>query len=241
MIPLRDNVPRVNTPWVVYGILALNILAYLYEAQLSRPELMRFVFRYGVVPLRYFEPDWARAAGFPADGILPLFTYMFLHSGLLHVGLNMWFLWIFADNVEDACGHGRFLAFYLICGLAALGTHLLFNPGDKTPIVGASGAIAGVLGAYFMLYPHGKILTFIPIFIIPWVVKLPAVIFLGVWFGIQVVFGLASNAGGGGIAWWAHAGGFAAGMGLIRFFRNPRLCRYCYVPERRDYEWEERG
>lgn len=230
MIPLRDNVPRVRPPWAVIVIVALNTLAYGWEMSLSRSELVECLYRFGVVPLRYTDTAWACSMGYPGDGVWPFLTYMFLHSGLLHLVFNMWFLWIFADNVEDACGHWRFLTFYLLCGFLALGTHLVFHPGDSTPIVGASGAIAGVMGAYFMLYPQGTVLTFIPVLIFPWFLKLSAVFFLGLWFGLQVVFGLGTTSGdNGGIAWWAHAGGFAAGILLIRVFRNPSLCESCYL------------
>ena len=229
MIPLKDDIPRVHTPVAVILVILVNVgLQYVISGQppYVQEALMRLL---GVVPARYAFPDWADFAGFPAMGVLPFFSYMFLHSGWWHVVMNMWMLWIFADNIEDVMGPLRFLAFYLLCGLAALLLHMAFNLTESSPIIGASGAVAGVMGAYVTLYPRGKVLTFIPIIIIPYIVRLPAWLFLGFWFATQVFAGLFEQLGAPvqGIAWWAHVGGFLAGMFLVRLFMRPERCYYC--------------
>ncbi len=238
MIPLRDNVPRLRPPLVVWGVLALNIGAYMLSVGLPPHVREPFYMLYGAVPMRLLNPQWAAAMGFPQDWHLSALTSMFLHGGLVHLAMNMWVLWVFADNVEDATGHAGFAVFYLLCGLSALGLQLLADPRSTVPVVGASGAIAGVMGAYFVLYPHGKVYTFLPILFIPYFIYLPAPLFLGVWFLIQVFSGLAQGAAGepGHVAWWAHVGGFVTGALLIRVFRKPDRCLYCYNRSTREYE-----
>lgn len=229
MIPLRDDIPRVHKPVAVTLIIAANVLAHVLVSG-QDPYLREALYRlFGVVPARYAFPDWAAVAGFPPMGALPFFTYMFLHSGWWHLILNMWMLWIFADNIEDVMGPVRFLAFYLLCGLAALALHMLFNLAGHAPVIGASGAVAGVMGGYVTLYPRGKVVTLIPIIIIPYIVDLPAWLFLGIWFASQVFSGLVEHLGlsAGGIAWWAHVGGFLAGMFLVRLFMKPERCYHC--------------
>lgn len=236
MIPLRDDIPRVHFPVVVVALITVNTLLYLLENQLNPYQLQSLFHLLGVVPARFVHPDWAAGVGYPAAGILPFLTYMFLHSGFWHLLMNMWMLWIFADNVEDVTGHWRFLAFYFLCGFAALAVHIIFNLDSPIPVVGASGAIAGVMGAYFVLYPHGRVHTFLPVLFLPLFVKIPAVIFLGVWIAIQVLSGVVSQAGSSqGVAWWAHVGGFLAGMILIKYFRRKDRCYFCYDPEEKDY------
>ena len=235
MFPLRDNIPSRHRPYVMWAILAANIAVFLGCLGLSAPQEFRLFHLFGVVPARYFNPEWAMFQGYPEGLLTPLISHMFLHSGWLHVILNMWTLWIFGDNVEDVMGPFRFLAFYLLCGRGALAVHMLTSPGSTVPVVGASGAIAGVMGAYFFLYPHAKVVTFLPILIIPFVFELPAVFYLGALFMTQVFSGLLAPAGGGGVAWWAHIGGFVAGMLLLRFFRDDSRCYYCYRSE----TWKE--
>lgn len=229
MIPLRDDIPRVHTPWAVILVILANVgLQYFLSGQ--SPYVQEAILQLlGVVPARYAFPDWAAFVGFPAMGVLPFFSYMFLHSGWWHVLMNMWMLWIFADNIEDVMGPLRFVAFYLLCGLAALVLHMAFNLTASAPVIGASGAVAGVMGAYIMLYPRGRVLTFIPIIIIPYIVRLPAWVFLGFWFVSQIFSGLFEQLGApmAGIAWWAHVGGFVAGMFLVRLFMRPERCYYC--------------
>lgn len=240
MIPLRDNVPRVSTPVAVSVIIGLNVLVFVYSKMLNSQDMLYLFHLFGVVPARFFEPEWAAWAGYPKTIGWPLVTYMFLHSGWIHILLNMWMLWIFGDNIEDVTGHSRFVLFYLLCGLAAVGLHMLFEPEADIPIVGASGAVAGVMGAYVVLYPHGRVLTLVPIFFFPLFLRFPSFLFLGVWFLSQFISGLVSRVNQTSpIAWWAHVGGFLAGMILIYFFMQPDRCRYCYNPNTKDYDPED--
>ena len=204
--------------WV---LIAANVAAFAYQLMLP-PEAQEAVFhRFGMVPAQVTDPGGTVALSFQ---FLPFFTSMFLHGGLLHIVANLWTLWIFGDNVEDRMGPLRFLAFYLLCGLAAGVVHWLSNPASTLPTVGASGAIAGVLGAYLLLYPRARVVTVLPILFYPMIFELPAVLYLGFWFLLQIWSGVASLAGPsdvGGVAWWAHAGGFVAGMALLVVFRKP--------------------
>jgi membrane associated rhomboid family serine protease len=221
MFPIRDEIPSRRAPVVTWAILAVNVAVFLWQLTLPEPGVRRLFYLFGIVPARLSDPAWAAAAGFPPGGLLAFFTSMFLHGGLLHIVSNMWSLWIFGDNVEDRMGRFRFLLFYLGCGLAAGFVHWFSDPASTIPTVGASGAIAGVLGAYLRWYPGAKVLTLIPIFIYPLFVDLPAVVFLGVWFVTQLFSGAASLGAGataGGVAWWAHVGGFVAGLVLAGFF-----------------------
>ncbi len=231
MFPLRDNIPSRHRPYVVWTLLVLNALVFLACLGLSPAEEFKVFHIFGVVPARYLNPQWAVWQGYPEGLLMPLVTHMFLHSGWLHLIANMWTLWIFGDNVEDVMGPVRFPIFYVLCGLCALGVHMVTSPNSTVPVVGASGAIAGVMGAYFFLYPHAKVVTFLPVLIIPFVFELPAVFYLGAWFLTQVFSGMLAPAGGGGVAWWAHIGGFVAGMLLLRFFRDDSRCYYCYRSE----------
>jgi len=232
MFPIRDTVPRRNTPIATWLLILVNCLVFFFELTLPQPVLEQFFYLFGIVPARYTHPDWAVWMGLPFDDYWPLLTSMFLHGGWLHLIANMWTLWIFGDNVEDRMGPFRFVCFYLLCGLAAGVVHLLTNANSTLPTVGASGAIAGVLGAYFLLFPFSRVVVLIPIFFFPFFFELPSVVYLGFWALSQVFSGALSlaNAGQvGGIAWWAHAGGFAAGMALQLFFvrrgRYRRLSR----------------
>ncbi len=216
MIPLNDSAPRYRFPLVTVLLIVTNVLVFLYEMSLPDRGLHQLVFAFGVVPLRTvaapFDPGGSAAAA-----IFPLFTSMFLHGGWMHLIGNMWFLWIFGDNVEDRLGPLRYFMFYLICGVGAALVHVLLNLRSTVPTVGASGAIAGVLGAYFLLFPGSQVLTLVPFFFL-WTVRLPAVIIIGYWFVIQLLSGSASLTiqVEGGTAWWAHVGGFLLGLLLIR-------------------------
>ncbi|QCQ22840.1 rhomboid family intramembrane serine protease [Desulfoglaeba alkanexedens ALDC] len=227
MIPLRDVNHSNRVPVVTYAIIACCVVAFLYELALGR-EIERFFHLYGLVPIRYTEPKIAAHFSF-FEQVLPFFTSMFLHGGWLHLIGNMWTLYIFGDNVESALGRGRYFAFYVLCGLAAALIHLVTNLDSRIPTIGASGAIAGVMGAYFVLYPHARILALVPIFFFLQLVEVPAYVFLGFWFLIQFFSGTLSVLGGqvqaGGIAWWAHIGGFGAGVLLLRVFKVRRTAR----------------
>ena len=212
MIPIRDTQPSGSVPVVTYFIMGLNTMVFLAQLGMG-PELDRFVYTYGLVPAKFTVPELSAWFSFPG-ALLSFFTYMFLHGGFWHFIGNMWFLYLFGDNVEEHLGFFRFAGFYLLCGIASALLHFTLNPMSTVPTIGASGAIAGVMGAYFILYPRARVLTLIPIIIIPWFVELPAFIFLGLWFAIQ--FFNAAGSGSSGIAWWAHVGGFITGIILIK-------------------------
>jgi membrane associated rhomboid family serine protease len=222
MIPIRDTLASRNLPVVNTGLIIINVLVFLLE-KAQGPELDRFIYYYGLVPARYFVPQITAYFSL-GQQLFALFSFMFLHGGFLHLLFNMWSLYIFGDNIEDRLGALRYLAFYILCGLASGVAHMLLNPHSNVPTIGASGAIAGVMGAYLLLFPRSKVLTLIPIIIIPWFVEIPAFFFLGIWFLMQL-FNAAGDAGSaGGIAWWAHIGGFVFGMLSIAFFKRvPKL------------------
>ena len=216
MIPLRDANPSYTTPLVTYALILINALVFFYQLSLGE-DLSTFFSYFAVIPAKYFY--LAGADGFNLfERFYPFFTSQFLHGGFFHIIGNMWFLWIFGDNIEDRLGHFKFIAFYLLCGLAAGLAHAYTNPASQIPTVGASGAIAGVMGAYTILFPRARVKTLIPIFYYFHIVDLPAFLFLGIWFLMQFLSGAASLAAGvaaGGVAWWAHIGGFVVGVVLI--------------------------
>ena len=216
MIPIRDTIPSKTYPVVNYVIIGINVVLLLFEKSLGT-NLDRFVYIYGLVPARYSIPQ---ISSYFTTGqqILSWFSFMFLHGGYLHLLGNMWFLYIFGDNVEDRLGPFRYLVFYLLCGITSGLSHLLFNLHSNMPTIGASGAIAGVMGAYLVLHPHSKILTLIPIIFIPWFIEIPAFFFLGFWFVLQFLSATGSHGNLGGIAWWAHIGGFVFGIVYLKLF-----------------------
>jgi len=219
LIPLRDIIPSRTTPVVTIALITINVLVFLYELSLGRA-VDAFTLYWGLVPAAF---SW-----------VAVLTSMFLHGGIMHVAGNMLYLWIFGDNVEDRMGHGRFLVFYLLCGTAAALAQTITQPDSVVPMVGASGAIAGVMGAYFVLYPKSRIVTLVPLFFIFQVIEVPAILFLGIWFLMQFVNGLgsivtvAAGQSAGGIAFWAHVAGFVAGISGVVVFRRP---------ERQRVEW----
>ncbi len=216
MIPIRDAVRSKNFPAINYIIISLNVLAFLWQL-LQGPHLKEAFYLYGIVPIRYSDPEISsQFSNF--QQWLPFLTSMFLHGGILHILGNMWFLYIFGDNIEDRLGHLRYLLFYLLCGLAAGLIHLLTNWDSKIPTIGASGAISGVMGAYLLLYPRSRILTLIPIFVFFQFIEVPAFIFLGYWLLIQLFSASFTPRNVGGIAFWAHIGGFIAGLLFIKIF-----------------------
>jgi len=218
MIPLRDDQPSYSFPFVTLAIIVVNVLVFLFEFSMPARSLNLFIMRHGVVPDRL--------------ELIDLVTSMFLHGGWLHLIGNMWFLWIYGDNVEDELGHGKFVLFYLLCGIAAGLVHILVNPYSNVPTVGASGAIAGVMGAYVVKFPKARIVTLVPIFIFLTTMEIPAYVMLLYWFAIQFFSGIGSigysNISGGGVAWFAHVGGFVAGAALVFLLgkRQPRFARY---------------
>ncbi len=218
MLPIRNTISSKNYPVVNTLIIAANVAVYLMQ-QTYGADLDRFVYTYGLVPARYSIPQIA-AYFTIGQQFFSLVSFMFLHGGFWHLLGNMWSLYIFGDNVEDRLGPLRYLLFYLLCGLASGLSHLMLNLHSKAPTIGASGAIAGVMGAYFILYPRSKILTLIPIIIIPWFIEIPAFFFLGLWFVMQFINAAGSHLHGGGIAWWAHIGGFVFGILFLRLMEK---------------------
>jgi len=223
MIPLRDIIPSRTTPIVTIALIVANALVFLFELSLG-PAVNDFTLYYGLVPAAF---SW-----------VAVFTSMFLHGGLFHVAGNMLYLWIFGDNVEDRMGHGRFLVFYLLCGIAAALAQTITAPDSVVPMVGASGAIAGVMGAYFVLYPKSRIVTLVPLLFFFQIIEVPAIFFLGIWFVMQFLSGVgsivttAAGGQGGGVAFWAHVAGFVAGISGVIVFRRP---------ERQRVEWWHDG
>ena len=221
MIPIRDTLPRRNKPIATYLLILINAIVFLFELTMPPPELEQLFNMFGLVPARFMHPDWASSAGYPGHSYWPFLTSMFLHGGWLHIIGNMWTLWIFGDNIEDQMGPARYVIFYLLCGLIAGIVHCLTNADSTMPTVGASGAIAGVMGAYLFLFPTARIVVLVPIFFFPFFFEVPAVIYLGFWALSQVFSGtlaLASGTQVGGVAWWAHVGGFVGGIVLQFFF-----------------------
>ncbi|MBT8764422.1 rhomboid family intramembrane serine protease [Desulfohalobiaceae bacterium Ax17] len=228
MIPLKDSIPHRETPFVNYAIMAVNILVFFIQVSLPEPYLITFIHKYGLVPARYTNEVWAFFAGLPPWDYSPFLTNMFLHGGWFHLISNMWALWIFGDNVEDRLGHFRYLIFYILCGLAANMTHFLTDLYSTIPVVGASGAIAGVMGAYLILFPYSRIITLIPVFFIPYFIEIPAVLYLVGWFVSQLfpgILAIVSANNGSSIAWWAHIGGFIAGIILLPLLRKKEYRR----------------
>ena len=235
MIPLKDNIPAKNFPYVNIGLILINSAFFIYEMSYG-PELDQLIFTLGFIPARFIAQQGETLLN-PA-GFLPVFSSMFLHANLVHLISNMWMLWIFGDNVEDCMGHGRYLLFFLLCGIASVFAQTISNPQSVIPMVGASGAISGVLGAYIITYPKARILTLVPIVILFYIIELPAYFFLGFWFLIQLIQGSlyslnSEQMAGGGVAWWAHVGGFAAGALLLQVFRCKDWQRPVVPSERR--------
>lgn len=224
MIPIRDNIPSDRIPFINYSIIVLNLIFFLFELTLPQTQLKSFFDYFGILPIRYSNPDIAGHFTI-TEQIIPFFSSMFLHGGWLHLIGNMWILYIFGDNVEDYLGHFVYLIFYLAGGLFSGIFNLFLNFHSHLPTIGASGAIAAIMGAYFMLYPYARVLVLIPIFVFIQFIEVPAFFFLGFWFIIQFLSGTASHSAYGGVAWWAHVGGFIAGTAfiyIIRYFKRIR-------------------
>ena len=224
MLPIRDDQARYSTPWVTRFLIALNLLIFLFEAALDRQSLNALIGQFGVVP-SHLAAFLAGSPRYPLPAVVvPFFTSMFLHGSWMHVIGNMWFLFIFGDNVEDYLGHFKYLVFYILTGLIAMSTQVAINLHSTAPALGASGAIAGVLGAYFVLYPRARVLTWFFVFVL-WV---PAWIILGYWFVLNFLSGTATalavqRQNMGGVAFWAHVGGFISGALLVKMFGERRL------------------
>jgi membrane associated rhomboid family serine protease len=212
LIPLKDDNPRVMFPIFNYVLIFSNVAVYIYQFLMPAEIAQDFILTYGAIPSKIVQ----------GANLYGLFTAMFLHGGLLHLLGNMLYLWIFGDNVEGVMGHSRYLVFYLLCGLAATVSHIAIEPDSTLPMIGASGAVSGVLGAYALKFPRARVLIAVPIFICLTTFRVPALIVLGLWFFTQVTNGLAGLGldVGGGVAWFAHIGGFVAGLLLVNFFQR---------------------
>jgi membrane associated rhomboid family serine protease len=222
MIPLKDNIPTRRFPLITVLIIGLNCLVYLYQLSLGRMG-RHFIYALGAIPYEFTHftnmPSYPEVP-FP----LTLVSSMFMHGGLFHLGGNMLYLWIFGNNVEDCMGRGRFVVFYLLCGSIAAFSHILTNPDSTIPMVGASGAVSGILGAYLLLYPRARVLTLLFFGFFIRIVEIPAMVVLGFWIVVQLLNGTkALGSSVGGVAWFAHVGGFIAGLILIQFFHRKRL------------------
>lgn len=221
MIPIKDINPTERFPLVTILLILINSIVFIYQLLLGPQSEKMFVASFSLIPARLFSPASAPQGAVPVG--VTLFTSMFLHGGFLHIAGNMLYLWIFGNNVEDAMDRVRFIAFYLICGLAAAFTHALTAKTSIVPMIGASGAISGVLGAYLLLYPRARVLTLVPLGFYISTIEVPAMFVLGFWFVLQFLNATLSSGIGGGVAWYAHVGGFVAGMLLIGLFKRKNV------------------
>jgi membrane associated rhomboid family serine protease len=236
MIPLKDNLPTRHLPAVTLIIIGINAYVYLKEFLLGPQAAQRFIFSYGLIPCGLTGECQVMGRAFSPE--LTLFTSMFVHAGFFHFAGNMLYLWIFGNNIEDSMGRMRFTIFYLLSGLGAALAQVAVSPASRIPMVGASGAVSGVLGAYLLLFPHARVLTLIPLGFFTQVTEIPALIVLGFWIVVQLLNGLLTfNFQGGGVAWFAHIGGFATGMLLIGPFKR-RGVRWGWR-RRRAHSWDE--
>ena len=216
MIPLKDDNPTTIKPVVTITLIVMNVVIFLNQLGMDAQSYQQFVYTYGAVPLQLIH----------GQNLHSVFTSMFLHGGIGHLLGNMLFLWIFADNIENLTGHGRFIVFYILCGLAAFSTHFIMDPASQVPMIGASGAISGVLGAYAIRFPRAKVHVLWIFFFIISVDRIPAAVVLGLWFLFQIISALGSSAASAGVAWYAHIGGFIAGILLIGFFQKRNVTVY---------------
>ena len=230
MFPLHDDNPSKTVPFINYGLIAICVAAFLWQLSLG-PAVQNSIFGLGMIPAVLFniKPLAPQLEIVPA--FVTLFTSMFLHGSWMHLIGNVIYLWIFGDNVEDAMGHKRFIIFYLLCGVAAALAQAIPNPASEVPMIGASGAISGVLGAYLLLYPHARVLVVIPLGFIFYTARINAGWVLALWFGIQIVSSIMASGQQGGVAWGAHIGGFIAGLLLVPFFKKKQV--RLFAPARR--------
>ena len=246
MFPVKTTVATRYAPIVTWALIGTNVLVFLYQLSLPPGELERFLARYALIPARYFAPATAGLGGLEGiggigalgnGGYLPFLSNIFLHGSLFHILSNMWMLWLFGPGIEDRLGHVRYLVFYLLCGVGASAAHAFVNASSPIPALGASGAIAGIMGAYMRLFPLSRMLVVVPVFIFPFFFEMHASLFVGIWFAIQLIQGLGGLLSGvmsitGGIAWWAHIGGFVVGWLAISLVRlSPERYRAFYRDE----------
>ncbi len=215
MLPVRDTIRSRRVPFVTIGLIAINILIYVYQNNMTIREMNEFIYAFAVVPSLGLSQPWR------------LITAGFLHGGWGHLLGNMLYLWIFGDNVEDEVGHVKFILFYMLMLILASFAQILSDTSSMIPVIGASGGVAGILGAYFVLYPYSKVITFVPILLFRFV-HIPASVYLIFWFGLQFLSGITADPTAASVAWWAHIGGFIAGMIVIKFLRPPPRKYYYY-------------
>jgi membrane associated rhomboid family serine protease len=221
MFPLKDDNPTTITPVVTLMLIAINMMVFFYQISLEPKTLQVFMYQFGVVPAVVAGGQHLPANVAVVPPLTTIFTSMFLHGGWMHLIGNMWFLWIFGNNIEEAMGGMRYLLFYLVCGFVASASHIMANPESPIPSIGASGAIAGVLGAYILLYPRARVLTLVFLGFFIRLIYIPAGFVLGVWFILQIFSGsMAGRQDSGGVAFWAHVGGFVAGTVLVGLFKK---------------------
>lgn len=220
MIPLHDDNPTQRFPYLTIAFIVASVLIFFWQASLGPEGYRAVVYSLGVIPAVLLGKVALPPELVLVSPAMTLVTSMFLHGGFMHLAGNMLYLWIFGNNVEDVMGHGRFLVFYLICGLAAAGGQILQNPDSQVPMIGASGAISGILGAYLLLYPHARVLVLIPLGFFIQMVRIPAGWVLALWFVLQILNSIMSSSEGGGVAWFAHIGGFIAGLALVPVFKQ---------------------
>jgi len=234
VFPLHTSVAYRSAPFVTWALIAANALAFLYEISLSHQALQAFLYHYALVPARYGHPEWALRIGLSPTDYWPILTNTFLHGDWLHIIGNMWFLLIFGPPVEDRLGRARYLGFYLLAGVGASVAHTFVNADSAIPALGASGAIAGVMGAFMRLFPLARVIILVPIFFFPFFFELAAFVVVGLWFAIQLVQGVGAvmaPAAGGGVAWWAHVGGFAFGWLIVPLLRQGERRHRRYHPD----------
>lgn len=240
MIPLHDDNPTDNTPVVTFLFIAACVLVFLYQVSLPQDMGQMFVYQFGAVPAVVFGSATLPPEVQAVPASMSLVTSMFLHGGWMHLIGNMLYLWIFGNNIEDVMGHTRFIIFYVLCGILAALAHAAIDPSSEIPMIGASGAISGVLGAYLLLFPRAQVLVLIPLGFFSRIMYIPAGFVLGLWFLMQVFSGgLSLGSKGGGVAFFAHVGGFLAGMALIGLFKHPHV-RFFNPPRphnRSSWEW----
>ena len=238
MIPLHDDNPTEIFPVLTITFIVICVLVFFWQVSLGSEGNQLAVFRLGLIPAVLLDKVQLPPELVLVPPAATVFTSMFLHGGFMHLAGNMLYLWIFGNNVEDAMGHFRFVLFYTVCGIAAALGQALQNPDSQIPMIGASGAISGVLGAYLLLFPHARVLVLVPLGFFSQLIRLPAVFVLGLWFLIQLISSAMTSADGGGVAWFAHIGGFVAGMLLIPLFKKKKT--RLFRPAHRTGSWHER-
>ncbi len=224
MIPIRTSVVVDEVPAAVLGLIIANVAVFVLQSGLPGELVEAFILHNALVPARYTRPDFAREMGLDPGNVLPLVTNTFMHAGWLHLIVNMWTLWLFGRPLEERLGAPRFVVFYLLCGALASAVHFAFNFNSEVPALGASGAVAGVLGGYTLFYPRARVMFLTPVLFFPVAIPVPAIVYTGIWFAIQLaqgVAGLADPVEAGGIAWWAHVGGFLAGLAAVKLVGAP--------------------